>query len=144
LRVKRFQLFLPLSLLAAGWLTDLAGCSLPVISPEARAYSLVAGVNAVSRDVLADNFVPTITNWAKLSEPAEYPNYWETQFPYANGPYSVTALDASNPAAVTLTVEDNQTPPVTFNIVLVMQKLGNDWFIAEMQMPAATVIVPMP
>jgi hypothetical protein len=140
LRVKRFLWFLPLLLLAAGWVTNLAGCSLPVISPQQRAYSLVAGVNAVSRDVLADNFLPTITDMAKLQDPAQYPAFWQGYFPYADGPYSVTALDASNPAAVTLTLADNQGGALPV-ILLVMNQIGNDWFIQRMEMPSPTIIV---
>jgi hypothetical protein len=153
LRVKRFLLFLPLSLLAAGWLTNLAGCSLPAISPEQRAYSLVAGVNAVSRDVLADNFVPTIADYATLRDPTLYPAFWEqtlpltpVRFPYVNAPYTVTSLDASNPAAVTLTLADNKGTWGPRDVILVMDRIGNDWFIRQMSMdpspgPVVTVIV---
>ena len=131
--MKRITWFLPFLLLA--------GCSLPSISPEQRAYTLVAGVNAVSRDLLADSFLPTIADLAKLQDPAQYPGFWETNFPYANGPYSVTSLVASNPAAVTLILADNQIPPASMNLLLVMGRIGNDWFIQEMQMPPPAVIV---
>jgi hypothetical protein len=141
LRVKRFLLCLPLSLLAAGCLTNLAGCSLPAISPEQRAYSLVAGVNAVSRDVLADNFLPTIADMPVLRDPLQYPNFWEVVFPYVDSPYSVSALDASNPAAVTVTLADKLGAPLPNAMVLVMQKIGNDWFILRIEMPATTIIV---
>jgi len=72
-------------------MTDLAACTLPAISPEQRAYSLAAGVNAASRDVLADNFLPTIADYATLLDPALYPAYWEEtaplmRFPYVNAP----------------------------------------------------------
>jgi hypothetical protein len=138
LRVKRIAWFLPLVLLA--------GCSLPVISPEQRAYSLVAGVNAVSRDVLAEVFLPTITDLAKLQDPAQYPTFWELNFPYANGPYSVTALNGANPAAVTLTIADDKGTWGPMDVVLVMDRIGNDWFIQQMSMdpnpgPVVTVIV---
>jgi len=138
--VKRFLISLPLSLLAAGWLTNLAGCSLPAISPEQRAYSLVAGVNAASRDVLADTFLPTIADLAKLQDPAQYPAFWQLYFPYANGPYSVTALNAGNPAAVAMTLADNKGGAPA-DILLVMEQVGNDWFIRQMEMPPLTVIV---
>lgn len=137
--MKRITWFLPFLLLA--------GCSLPSISPEQRAYTLVAGVNAESRDLLADSFLPTIADLAKLRDSLLYPDFWETNFPYANGPYSVTALAAANPAAVTLTVEDNQTPPASMDLLLVMGRIGNDWFIGRMLMdpspalPPTTVIV---
>ena len=127
-------------LLAAGWSAILAGCNLPAISASERAYTLVAGVNTDSRDLLADSFVPTITDLAKLQDPAQYPTFWETNFPYANAPYSVTAMNAGNPAAVTLTVIDNKGG-APLNIVLVMDRIGNDWFIRRMEMPPLTVIV---
>jgi len=130
--VKRITWFLPFLLLA--------GCSLPSISPEQRAFTLVAGVNAPSRDLLADSFLPTIIQLPILQDPAQYPAFWETNFPYASGPYTVTALDAANPAAVTLTLQDNQGG-APLNILLVMQRTGNDWFIQRMEMPPLTVIV---
>ena len=131
--MKRIAWLLPLALLG--------GCTLPYISPAQRAYSVVAGVNAISRDVLADNFVPTIVDMPILQDPLQYPNFWEGQFPFASAPYSVTTLDASNPAAVTLTLEDKLGTPLPNGIVLVMQKIGNDWFVLRMEMPAATIIV---
>ena len=137
--MKRVLSFLSLLLLAAGWLT-LAGCSLPIISPADRAYSLVAGVNAISRDVLADNFLPTITDLAKLQDPAQYPTLWETSFPYANSPYSLTVLSAASPAAVTLTLQDNKGG-APLNILLVMAQVGNDWFIQRMEMPPGAPLV---
>ena len=130
--MKRIAWFLPFLLLA--------GCALPSISPEQRAYTLAAGVNAASRDLLADSFLPTITQLPVLRDPAQYPAFWETSFPYASGPYAVTALDAGNPAAVTLTLQDNQGG-APLNILLVMQRIGNDWFIQRMEMPPLTVIV---
>jgi hypothetical protein len=130
--VKRITWFLPFLLLA--------GCSLPSISPEQRAYTLVAGVNASSRDLLADSFLPTITELAKLQDPLQYPGFWETNFPYAGGPYTVTALDAANPASVTLTLQDN-LGGAPLSVLLVMQRIGNDWFIQRMEMPPLTVIV---
>jgi hypothetical protein len=137
--VKRFLSFQPLFLLAACWAT-LAGCSLPSISPAERAYSLVAGVNAVSRDVLADGFLPTIADLAKLQDPAQYPAFWETNFPYSNGPYSLTLLNAADPAAVSLTLLDNKGG-APLDILLTMGRIGNDWFIQRMEMPPLTVIV---
>ena len=142
--MKRFLYLLTLSLLAVWWVT-LAGCALPSVSAAERAYALVSGVNAVSRDLLADNFLPTITDMAKLQDPAQYPAFWQGSFPYANGPYSVTALDASDPAAVTLTIVDSQGG-APLDILLVMGRLGNDWLISRMLMdpspgPAVTVIV---
>jgi hypothetical protein len=89
--VKRITWFLPFLLLA--------GCSLPSISPEQRAYTLAAGVNASSRDLLADNFLPTICRMPKLGTPL-YPASGK-QRSSPRSPLSVTALDASNPAAVT-------------------------------------------
>ena len=129
--MKRITWFLPFLLLA--------GCALPSISPEQRAYALVAGVNASSRDLLADSFLPTITQLPVLRDPAQYPAFWETNFPYASGPYAVTGLEASNPAAVTLTLQDNQG--ALLNILLVMQRIGNDWFIQRMEMPVGAAIV---
>ncbi len=137
--MKRFLSILPWFLLAAGWLT-LAGCSLPYISPEHRAYSLVAGVNADSRDVLAENFLPTIIDLPKLQDPLQYPAFWEPLFPYANGPYSVTLLNAGNPASVTLTLQDNKGG-APLSILLAMGRIGNDWFVQRMEMPPLTVIV---
>ncbi len=137
--MKRFLSFLPLFLLA--------GCSLPIISPEQRAYSLVAGVNSASRDVLADDFLPTIADLAKLRDAAQYPALWEASFPYEYAPYRVTILDASNPAAATLTIAANIAPPlpdpwnVPQTVLLVMGRIGNDWFIQRMEMPPLTVIV---
>jgi hypothetical protein len=141
--VKRITWFLPFLLLA--------GCSLPSISPEQRAYTLVAGVNAASRDLLADSFLPTITDYATLRNPAFYPDFWEQtvpmRFPYLNAPYSVTAMDASNPAAVTMTLADSHGTWGPRDLVLVMAKIGNDWFIQEVRMdpspalPPTTVIV---
>jgi len=141
--VKRITWFLPFLLLA--------GCSLPSISPEQRAYTLVAGINAASRDLLADSFLPTIADYATLRDPTLYPDYWEEtaapmRFPYVNAPYSVTALDATNPAAVTLTLADNQGTWGPMDLVLVMDQIGNDWFIREARMdpspgPVVTVIV---
>ena len=137
--MKRFLYFLTVSLLAVWWVT-LAGCTLPSVSAAERAYALVSGVNAVSRDLLADNFLPTITDMAKLQDPAQYPAFWQGCFPYANGPYSVTAFDASDPAAVTLTIVDNQGG-APLDILLAMNRLGNDWFVLRMEMPPATIIV---
>lgn len=131
--MKRITWFLPFLLLA--------GCSLPSISPEQRAYTLVAGVNASSRDLLADSFLPGITDMPILKDPLQYPAFWEGLFPYSSGPYSVTTLDASNPAAVTLVLEDKLGTPLPNGIVLVMQKIGNDWFVLRMEMPAAAIIV---
>jgi hypothetical protein len=139
LRVKRFLSFLPSFLLAAGWLT-LAGCSLPAVSPADRAYALVAGLNASSRECLADNFLPTIADYATLLDPSLYPAIWDPILPYVNAPYTVTTLDASNPAAVNLSLEDKLGAALPV-ILLVMDKLGNDWFILRMEMPSPTVIV---
>jgi hypothetical protein len=118
----------------------LGSCTLPYISPALRAYNVVAGVNAVSRDVLAENFLPTITQMPDLVNPAVYPVFWEGLFPYASGPYSLTVMDASNPAAVTLTLQDNQAG-APLDILLVMSKIGNDWFIQRMEMPPGAPIV---
>jgi hypothetical protein len=138
LRVKRFVLIL--ALLAA-----LGGCSLSVISPAQRAYTMVAGVNSVSRDILADNFLPGITDYPMLRDPQQYPDFWESSFPYANAPYTVTVLDASDPAAVTLTIADHYGPLGTWggpkDVLLVMDRIGNDWFIREMQMPPGAPLV---
>jgi hypothetical protein len=141
LRVKRVLFFLPILFLAAGWSALLAGCSQPSISVGERAYTLVAGLNTVSRELVADNFLPDIADYATLQDPNLYPTFWEGNFPFANAPYTVTALDASVPAAVTLTIVDNQGTWGPMDAVLVMDRIGNDWFIAEMQMPPATVIV---
>jgi hypothetical protein len=150
LGVKRFAWFLPLLLLTCGWAATIEGCSLPAISPAQRAYSLVAGVNEVSRDVLAEDFLPGIADYAMLRDPLQYPGFWESSFPCTNAPYTVTVLDASDPAAVTLTIADRHGPLGTWggpkDVLLVMSRVGNDWFIREMRMdpspgPPVTVIV---
>lgn len=148
--MKRCLSFPAILLLAGAWSATLTGCSLPSVTAEQRTYALVAGVNAVSRDIVADNFLPGITNYAKLQDPLLYPNIWESRFPYANAPYTVTALDAANPAGVTLTIADNQGTWGPNDVLLVMRQVGNDWFIAEMRMdlspatPPTTVSVPVP
>jgi hypothetical protein len=150
--VKRLVRFLPTLLLGCAWaaaMACLAGCSLPAVSPAERAYSLVAGVNAVSRDALADSFLPSITNYSSLLDPTVYPAFWEANFPYTNAPYTVTVLDDSDPAAVTLCLADSKGSWGPMNLALVMDRIGNDWFIRELRMdpspaPAATVVVPLP
>jgi hypothetical protein len=143
--VKRCLSFPAILLLACAWSSTLTGCSLPSVTAEQRTYALVAGVNAVSRDIVADNFLPGIADYAKLQDPLLYPNLWETNFPYAYAPYTVTAMDAANPAAVNLTIADNQGPLGSWggpkDVLLVMRRVGNDWFVVEMQMPPGTVIV---
>jgi len=140
-RVKLRLLFLPILFLAAGWSATQTGCHQPSISADERMYALVADLNAVSRDLVVENFLPGIADYANLQNSNYYPDFWETNFPFTNAPYTVTALDATDPAGVTLTIADNQGTWGPMDIVLVMGQIGNDWFIAEMQMPPLTVIV---
>jgi hypothetical protein len=100
---------------------------------------------------VVENFLPGIADYANLQNSNYYPNFWETNFPYANAPYTVTDIKAANPAAVNLTIADNQGPLGTWggpkDVLLVIRQVGNDWFIAEMRMdlspatPPTTVIV---
>jgi hypothetical protein len=144
LRVKRFLFFTALCLLAA-CLAILAGCSLPNISPEQRAYSLVAGLNSSSRESLAGNFLPTINDYATLMDPTLYSGVWDPNFPYANAPYTIMAIDTGNPAAAAVTLVAGTGTWGPMYLVLVMERLGNDWFIRELWMdpalPVSTVIV---
>lgn len=145
--MKRCLSFPAILLLACAWSATLTGCSLPSVNAEQRTYALVADLNAVSRDLVVENFLPGIADYANLQNSNYYPNFWETNFPYANAPYSVTALNAADPGAVTLTIADNQGTWGPNDVALVMQRIGNDWFVVEMLMdlspatPPTTVIV---
>jgi hypothetical protein len=143
--VKRFLFFTVLCLLTA-CLAILAGCSLPSISPEQRAYSLVAGLNSSSRESLAGNFLPTIADYTTLMDVRLYPAVWDPNFPYANAPYSITLIDISNPAAATMTLAAGTGTWGPMDLVLEMDRLGNDWFIRVLRMdptpgPVSTIII---
>jgi hypothetical protein len=50
-------------------------------------------------------------------------------------------MNASNPTAVTLTLADDKGTWGPRDVLLVMEQVGNDWFIRRMEMPPLTVIV---
>ena len=145
--MKRCLSFPAILLLACAWSATQTGCHQPSISAGERMYALVADLNAVSRDLVVENFLPGIADYANLQNSNYYPDFWETNFPFTNAPYTVTALDATDPAGVTLTIADNQGTWGPNDVALVMQRIGNDWFVVEMLMdlspatPPTTVIV---
>jgi hypothetical protein len=129
--MKRKTILLILLIAAIGWLSYLTGCSLLGVSVDDRVMQFVSDINDSDRSQVYLNFHPDILDYSGIQVAA----FWDGHFPYANAPYSISALSTGNPANVTFTISDSGA--ISKNVKFVMQQLGNDWMITEMYMDPA-------
>ncbi len=134
--IRRILLILVVALLAY-----LAGCSLFGVSVDARVSQFLADINNAMYDQVYLNFDTNITTYSGIQVGA----FWDTKFPPANAPFSISSLNTSDPSNVTFTISGGAVY-IAKNVKFVMQKSGMEWMIIEMYMdvfPAApaTLIV---
>jgi len=123
-----------------GWLFYGVGCTLLGVSVEDRVLQFVSDINSSDRSQVYLNFHPAIFNMAGAQDVAT----WETQFPVAKIPYTISFLVTNDPSNVTFTITSFDL--LSWNVRFVMEQLDNDWRISEMYkdptpLPAETLII---
>ncbi len=135
--MKRKTFLLLLLVLAAGWLSYLTGCMLLGVSVEDRVARFVSDINDINRGQVYQNFHPGISDMAGAQDVA----FWQTQFPVAKIPYTMSLLVASDPSNVTFRITN--LDGVSWDARFIMEKLGNDWMISVMYMDPAPASPPI-
>jgi hypothetical protein len=115
--------------LIATFLANLTGCDLFGVTIEKRIEYFLDDLNN-DRSNAITNFHPTETaDYGAISTNA---TYWNTDFP-PDGPYTLAALDDTNPRSVRATVNG----PVSFGggtdeLEFIMIADGSNWLIEEL------------
>jgi hypothetical protein len=125
--MKRKIVLRILLILAIGWLSYLAGCSLLGVSVEERVTRFLADINQSDRSQVYLNFDPDIHDYGGIVAA-----FWDTHLPYDVAPYSISALVTNDPANVTFTITDKDAS--NLYVKFVMNQRGMDWMIIEMYM----------
>jgi hypothetical protein len=136
--MKRKAILLALLVVAVGWLSYLTGCSLLGVSVDDRVMQFLADINDSDRSQVYLNFHPDILDYSGIQVAA----FWDGHFPYANAPYSISALVTGDPANVTFTI--SASGYISKDVLFVMEKLGNDWMISKMYMDVSPALPPTP
>jgi hypothetical protein len=126
--MKRRTVLLILLILAAGWLSYLAGCMLLGVSVDERVNQFVADINNGDYGQVYLNFDPDIIDYGGI----RFPTFWSDKFPSSGAPYTISSLLTIDPANVTFTLADSAAFPTSWSVKFVMQQRGMDWMIIEM------------
>jgi hypothetical protein len=139
----RWRVFFAIAI--ASLLVLLGGCSLLGVDIQDRLSLFMTTLNAADRSAINAQFDQSLTQNLPLMDAT----WWNTNFPSppdTDHLYTITILDFSDPTNV---IANIMGPPVfnsntgtPRNAVLVMSKVGTDWFIQQLYLDlSATALI---
>jgi hypothetical protein len=120
----------------------LLGCAIAGVDTRERISLFASALNSADRSTINSHFDQSLTGNLPTMDAA----WWSTNFP---GPtdtdhlYSITLLDYADPSNVTATIMGppafNLNTGAPRNAVLVMSRVGLDWFIQQIYLDGSAV-----
>jgi hypothetical protein len=132
--MKRRIVLLILLVLAVGWLSYTVGCSLFPVTVEGRVDRFNEDLNMADRSGMYLNFRPGITLYDDIKDPA----FWGAEFDPLDAPYFISALNSGDPSNVTFHLTNSSTG--NWNVKMVMEQVGSDWYITELWLGAVLFV----
>ncbi len=125
-------------IVSIAFLAAFFSCSLDQISINARIDNFISGLNNSNRASMYQNISVNAVNYDNVKPDT----FWNTNFPYANGPYSLTGRSGAADIGgglmqVTATLEFDLGPdPVVFRL----DQINGSWFVKEYDQNGVTII----